>query len=1076
MMRKYFTISLLLISALAFGQAEDSARVTYDTIIPFIAACGQSSSTNKWVVRITRPVNYFTPNNPDTASRPVICTMQGDGEVSNGNYVFVNNYGPHYLLANGWDGSVVLGNGTHYPILITILQYSDNTRPWYVQPLMDSLIKEFHPRSLHVAGLSGGVEVMGWYMMYECTLNDEHNMANVKSFTNLSGVNPSPVEGTWGANPFSFPGGFGYWAHKYGGKYFSTLGDADSQFGTFQMGQNINDSIAGSAYFSWVNYTSGGSTHCCWNSIYDNTQYNWTNQGTFGNSGITTNGNAPNTAGTYVYNSVTGTNWEQWALRQGDTTLVGGCSPQISAGGNQTVQLPANSLNITGTVNLQCGGVSYTSLWTQVSGPNTAVISAPNSVTTNFTGLIVGTYVFNLAATDNNSQTGNGMLTVTVLQEQSPTVSAGSNQTIQLPNSVVTLAGSANGNGGATIPSNDTVWTQLSGPLTAVISTPGNSSTTITGLNVTGAYVFQLSVTDNNGNSAHSSVTITVVPAGTVNVRPKTIIGTGEYETFFIDLAGHLTSIGNIPYCGVGGVGTAGLPLPCVGAPGTTLPPMKNVWGGLHGGAEIDSNGNVWDQGDNVWTLGQGNTNTYNYVVQVSRDSIGNPFTNVVELQAMYVGPTSGEAQCWLARKGDGTMWIWGEAIAGSRGNGTDSTHADSTVGYPVQIIIPGGRSVAKIRAGQIGIALCTDGTVWTWTRPAFPQDLGYAWTGTQYQTPYMIATGAEDIAGGGGFNYYTDSLGLLHGWGSYGTCLGGPGASGRGTPIATPTFLTTLQSYFDAPIAHIDVNYVDTYCLTTKGSFYAWGDNAQGGVGIGSESNFGDSSSVQKPYAWNFLPVNIPVQYPVKILSGIQAFFSSQTWVFYMWTEDSSGNFKSWGRNKASLLGNGVVGCNSNMEGTYPNAWDITTPTAVYPSNLLYTVSVPVPWCTLYPAGSPCNQCTPATNAPPTITVTGGNTQNIPANQTTITLTSSAVPATGVKLATVLWTETSGPTTASSSSPATAATTFSGLSSGTYVFNVLWTDQNNKQANQPVTVNVTSSVNCHCNLIFSPPAVLKKN
>ena len=44
---------------------------------------------------------------------------------------------------------------------------------------------------------------------------------------------------------------------------------------------------------------------------------------------------------------------------------------------------------------------SVTYLWTQVSGPNTAKIVSPTSLQTNATGLISGTYIFQLVGTDN---------------------------------------------------------------------------------------------------------------------------------------------------------------------------------------------------------------------------------------------------------------------------------------------------------------------------------------------------------------------------------------------------------------------------------------------------------------------------------------------------------------------------------------------------------------------------------------------------------------------------------------------------------------------------------------------------
>ena len=397
-------LTLVLFSQATFGQSETHNMVTYDTIIPYR---GTGSASQNWVVRITRPVNFFTAGSPDTASRPVFLTMQGDSEVSAGTYTFINHYGPHWELANGWNGSVVLGNGTHYPILMTVQQNAKNTRANLYQSLFDTLYKEFHPRSVHYAGLSGGVECGGWLLAYQSTLGDEHVMARIQSFVNLSGVAPSfpSGENEQGAQPLPYPQVWGYWAHKYGGKYWSTLGNSDNQTSTYLIEQMMNDSVPGSAYFSWVNIGGSGG-HCCWNTMYDPTQLNWTNQGTFGNANIVTNGNAPNTAGDYVYNALTGTSLFQWMLRQGDTTLVGGGSTDTiftaNAGPDRTIYYPQDSIHVVGS-GVDSAGTITGYAWATVSGTGATIVS-PDSASTAITGLSTGNYSFKLTLTDSRGR------------------------------------------------------------------------------------------------------------------------------------------------------------------------------------------------------------------------------------------------------------------------------------------------------------------------------------------------------------------------------------------------------------------------------------------------------------------------------------------------------------------------------------------------------------------------------------------------------------------------------------------------------------------------------------------------
>jgi hypothetical protein len=94
--------------------------------------------------------------------------------------------------------------------------------------------------------------------------------------------------------------------------------------------------------------------------------------------------------------------------------------------------------------------------------------------------------------------------TVIVNPAAPPVANAGSNQTITLPTSTVTLNGSGSS---GTITSY--TWTNVSGPNTPVITTPASVSTTVTGL-IQGTYTFQLSL---NGGASVSQTTVNVVAA-----------------------------------------------------------------------------------------------------------------------------------------------------------------------------------------------------------------------------------------------------------------------------------------------------------------------------------------------------------------------------------------------------------------------------------------------------------------------------------------------------------------------------------------------------------------------------------
>lgn len=91
-----------------------------------------------------------------------------------------------------------------------------------------------------------------------------------------------------------------------------------------------------------------------------------------------------------------------------------------------------------------------------------------------------------------------------------PSANAGPNQTITLPDDDAVLTGSLSGDEDGTIA--DYEWTQLSGPSTATMSDATAATNTVSDL-VEGVYVFNLTVTDDDGDISSDQVTITVTSA-----------------------------------------------------------------------------------------------------------------------------------------------------------------------------------------------------------------------------------------------------------------------------------------------------------------------------------------------------------------------------------------------------------------------------------------------------------------------------------------------------------------------------------------------------------------------------------
>jgi hypothetical protein len=220
------------------------------------------------------------------------------------------------------------------------------------------------------------------------------------------------------------------------------------------------------------------------------------------------------TTGTYIF-SIQTTDNNTGTITAYDTVVVnGGGSVSTgplgaSAGANQTITLPTSSVTLTGT-GLETNGTIAGYQWTQVSGPNTAVFSSAKTAQTAASGLIQGSYVFQLTVTDATGATASAQTTVTVNAAAAATttftVSAGANMTITLPTNSATITGVA------TVV-NDTLstckWTQVSGPGTATITNGGTITPTVGSL-VQGSYVFQVTITDKKGTTASSQMTLTV--------------------------------------------------------------------------------------------------------------------------------------------------------------------------------------------------------------------------------------------------------------------------------------------------------------------------------------------------------------------------------------------------------------------------------------------------------------------------------------------------------------------------------------------------------------------------------------
>jgi len=186
----------------------------------------------------------------------------------------------------------------------------------------------------------------------------------------------------------------------------------------------------------------------------------------------------------------------------------------VTAGSDQLVQLPVDSVKLTGTVT---SGQSPTLIyaWTLVSGPNQPTIAIENTTVADINNLVAGTYIFQFAASNAaGTQTGVDTVSVVVLPVHAIKVDAGVYQSLQLPIDSTTLTGTVLSG----LTANTTyLWTILSGPSVPVFGNSDSATTSVKGL-IAGTYVLQFQATNSYSQTGVDTVSITVLPANSVNL------------------------------------------------------------------------------------------------------------------------------------------------------------------------------------------------------------------------------------------------------------------------------------------------------------------------------------------------------------------------------------------------------------------------------------------------------------------------------------------------------------------------------------------------------------------------------
>jgi YD repeat-containing protein len=204
-----------------------------------------------------------------------------------------------------------------------------------------------------------------------------------------------------------------------------------------------------------------------------------------------------------------------------------------------------------------------------------------------------------------------------------------------------------------------------------------------------------------------------------------------------------------------------------------------------------------------------------------------------------------------FAVKSDGTVWTWGDSCVGQPGNGTN-TGTCYPGANPAQTTSFG--SVASVAAASYhAVALRTDGTVWGW---------------------------GDD---------------------EYGTV--GAGGSGDVDCGSGPCVLRPVQAQTTGTFIAVGAGYLDSYALRSDGTAWAWGDNGNGELGIGTFTGPDTCYELGYPEQCSKTPVQVSGLTGVSAVAG-GAYFSMAL--------KSNGTVWTWGHGDEGELGNGTTGRSS--------------------------------------------------------------------------------------------------------------------------------------------------------------------
>ena len=168
--------------------------------------------------------------------------------------------------------------------------------------------------------------------------------------------------------------------------------------------------------------------------------------------------------------------------------------PTIADAGTDSSLCNVTGINLYGNSPITGNG-----MWTQISGPNSPVITDSTVYNSSVTGMIAGSYLFQWTISNGVCSSSIDSVAITIY-DLATIADAGPDQVL-CADTMITMA--------ANVPSTGTgMWTLISGPNSPVITTSNDPATTVTGL-IAGTYLFSWTIS--NGVCSPSSDTVSII-------------------------------------------------------------------------------------------------------------------------------------------------------------------------------------------------------------------------------------------------------------------------------------------------------------------------------------------------------------------------------------------------------------------------------------------------------------------------------------------------------------------------------------------------------------------------------------